>query len=384
MVSGAFVEAMKFQNKKLIGVIILKTAFVFLVPTAFNAHIQESASDFAITSQSYSLFASMGLLSRIRFRWILSSYPISVILALVAVLFAVQMYQHQKGPYPTKSALAITLILSAIPAYYVVQFFIVSRFNWFEFSLSSPVLIGFCSLLLLLFVILPSVGSYSDTIQKKRSAQEGEDENASRETKRRRLSPKAGSYLAFLVAFLLPGVILLQSYDTIDYSNTGIVCIGFLLQFGFGIDSDLVMQGFFSFQDISLWLFYSTSIACCVVSLLFAGAIMRYVHGKGTKKTAVLVGCISVLPPVTYTIIGIVFDVGQIILPFPAVFIVGLLILQFSAAIEPERKDGDLDQSEISVPLSLRLKSMLLKQGEPTDKQQSEHENMNGEESRNS
>jgi hypothetical protein len=228
--------------------------------------------------------------------------------------------------------------------------------------------IGYCSILLLIFVILPSIRWYSDSITADRSTPVREDNQEPEEEKRTILTPKMSSYLMFLTAFLLPGMMLWQSHISIDTSFQGFSFVGFLLQFSFGFATDLSQLGLaYTLQDIISWNLFGVSIICCVASLVFAWTIMRYVHGRGSKRTAILIGFISEIPPIAYAIGGHAYEQIWLILPLPVVLILGLLVLYFANAIEPSRKSTELYQSEIKIPLIFRMKSYLFRQNKKSD-----------------
>ena len=94
---------------------------------------------------------------------------------------------------------------------------------------------------------------------------------------------------------------------------------------------------------------------------------MRYVHGKGTKRIAILVGFLSEIPPILHTIGGLAYVQVWLILPLPVVLIVGLLVLRFAKVIEPSRESTELDHSVIKVPLKFRMRSYLSKQPMKSD-----------------
>lgn len=372
---------MEFLNKKLIVVNIVKLAFVFLVPVQFNISIGAEGTIYGISSQSYSILTLIGPSSYSIFRWIIARYPISLILALVAVIFTIRLHQLQGKSYPIKSAFVVGLVLSIIPIYYFIQFFLVSSLYWFEIMMTAPVSIGFCSILFLIFVVLPSISWYSDSVSIDRSIPSREDDQEGGEKKRTILTPKTSSYLTFLAAFLLPGIMILQSHILIDgpYQSSGL--LGFLLQFSFGFSTDLSQLGLaYTLQDISLWNSFGVSIVCCTASLVFAWTIMRYVHGKGTKRIAILVGLLSEIPPILHTIGGLAYVSVWLILPLPVVLVVGLLVLQFAKVIEPSRESTELDHSVIKVPLKFRMRAHLSKQPMKSDETPMENNNESGEE----
>ena len=109
-------EILKLLDKKLIVVNIVKLAFVFLVPVQFDMSIGTDGTSYGISSQSYSILTWTGLL---RFRWIIVRYPISLILALVALIFTIRLHQLQGKSYPIRSAFVVGLVLSIIPVYFV-------------------------------------------------------------------------------------------------------------------------------------------------------------------------------------------------------------------------------------------------------------------------
>lgn len=358
-------EILKLLDKKLFLVNIVKLAFVFLVPVQFDMSIGTDGPSYGISSQSYSILAWTGLF---RFRWIIVRYPISLILALVALIFTIRLHQLQGKSYPIRSAFVVGLVLSIIPIYYFIQFFLLSSLYWFAIMATAPVSIGFCSCLILIFVVLPSISWYSDLVCADRSLLKKADDQEGGEKKRTILTPKTSSYLTFLAAFLLPGMMILQSTISIDNAYQSISLMGFLLQFSFGFSTDLSPLGLaYTLQDIVLWNLFGVSIVCCAVSLVFAWTIMRYVHGKGTKRIAILVGFLSEIPPILYTIGGHAYMQVWLILPLPVVLVVGLLVLRFARAIEPSRKNIELDQSVIKVPLKFRMKSHLFRQPKKSD-----------------
>ena len=374
-------EIFKILDKKLIVVDIVKLAFVFLVPIQFDMSIGIDGISYGIFSQSYSILTGIGPSSDVHFRWIIVRYPISLILALVALIFTIRLHQLQGKSYPLRSAFVVGLVLSIIPIYYFIQFFLVSNLYWFDIMRTAPVLIGFCSSLFLIFVVIPSISWYSDLVSADRFLLKREDDQEGGEKKRTILTPKTSSYLTFLAAFLLPGMMILQSTISIDNAYQSISLIGFLLQFSFGFSTDLSQLGLaYTLQDINSWNLFGVSIVCCAASLVFAWTIMRYVHGKGTKRIAILVGLLSEIPPILHTIGGLASVSVWLILPLPVVLVVGLLVLRFAKAIEPSRKSKERDQAVIKVPLKFWMKSHLFRQPKKSDETAKESSDAGDEE----
>jgi len=375
------VEILKILHRKIVVVNIVKLAFVFLVPVQFNMSIGTDGISYGISSQSYNILTGIGPSLFVRFRWIIDRYPISLILALVALIFTIRIHQLQGKSYPVRSALVVGLVLSFIPIYYFIQFFLVSNLYWFEIMMTAPVSIGFCSSLFLIFVVLPSISWYSDSVSADRSILMREDIQEGVEEKRTILTPKTSSYLTFLAAFLLPGMMILQSTNLIDSPYQSISFIGFLLQFSFGLSTDISQLGLgYALQDINSWNLFGVSIVCCVASLVFAWTIMRYVHGKGTKRIAILVGFLSEIPPILHTISGLAYVQVWLILPLPIVLVVGLLVLRFAKVIEPSRESTELDHSMIKVPLKFRMRAHLSKQPMKSDETSMENNDKSDEE----
>ncbi len=374
-------EILKSLDKKLIILNIVKLTFAFLVPVEFNISFGAEGTSLGISSQSYSIMAHMGPSSYSRFRWIIAQYPISLVLALVVIIFTIRLHQLQGKSYPIRSAFVVSLVLSIIPIYYFTQFFLVSSLYWFEIMMTAPVSIGFCSILFLIFVVLPSINWYSDSVCADRSILKKEDIKEGVEEKRTILTPKTSSYLTFLAAFLLPGMMILQSTNLIDSPYQSISFIGFLLQFSFGLSTDISQLGLgYALQDINSWNLFGVSIVCCVASLVFAWTIMRYVHGKGTKRIAILVGFLSEIPPILHTISGLAYVQVWLILPLPIVLVVGLLVLRFAKVIEPSRESTELDHSMIKVPLKFRMRAHLSKQPMKSDETSMENNDKSDEE----
>jgi len=362
------VEIIKTLNKKLFLIDVLKLIIILLVPLQFSVNADSEGIQYITSSQSYLIWRAIGNPEYMRFRWIIAQYPISLALGLVALIFSMRLLQRQGKSYPFISAFVVGLALSIVPVYLFIQFFFGNSFDWFLVMMTAPVSIGYCSILLLIFVILPSIRWYSDSITADRSTPVREDNQEPEEEKRTILTPKMSSYLMFLTAFLLPGMMLWQSHISIDTSYQSFSFVGFLLQFGYGFDSILFQQGlWYALQDISSWNILGVSIICCVASLVFAWTIMRYVHGRGSKRTAILIGFISEIPPIAYVIGGHVYEQVWLILPFPVVLVLGLLVLRFANAIEPSKKRTELYQSEITVPLIFRMKSYLFRQHKKSD-----------------
>jgi len=349
---------------------IVKLAFVFLVPVQFDISTGREGINYGISSQSYAILALIGPSSYSIFRWIIVRYPISLILALIALIFTIRLHQLQGKSYPIRSAFVVGLVLSIIPIYYFIQFFLVSDLYWLDIMRTAPVSIGFCSSLFLIFVVLPSISWYSDSVSADRSIPKKKDDQEDGEKKRTILTPKMSSYLMFLAAFLLPGTMILESSISIDYSNLTIRLGGFLLQLNYGFSTELSRLGFaYTLQNIDNWNLFGVAIVCCAASLVFAWTIMRYVHGKGTKRIAILIGFLSEIPPILYTISELAYVSVWPILPLPVVLVIGLLVLRFAKAIEPSRKSTEQDQSEIKVPLAFRLKSRFFGHMKISDKQ---------------
>jgi len=107
---------------------------------------------------------------------------------------------------------------------------------------------------------------------------------------------------------------------------------------------------------------------------------MRYVHGKGTKRIAILVGFLSEIPPILHAIGGLAYVQVWLILPLPVVFVVGLLVLRFAKVIEPSRESTELDHSVIKVPLKFRMRAHLSKQPMKSDETPMENNDESDEE----
>ncbi|MFX1482550.1 MAG: hypothetical protein ACFFCP_05095 [Promethearchaeota archaeon] len=342
------------RSKKLIIFMIFGLIFVFFVPLEFAIGIGMTSSGFSVSNVVFSIDTSTGAISYTIFRWILGRHPLSLFLTIAAAVFTLRLHQRSGKSYPIYSASAVSVALWSIPVYYFVQFFSVDAFHWFEIRTNAPIPIGFCSILFLVFVILPSINWYSNSASrissasaiKKNETLTGEGEVI--------LTPKRGSILAFLVAFLLPGLVLLQISGLFETSLLDVDFLGFLPQFIFF--PPFFQQIFYTVQEISQWDTIGLSILYCAPSLIFAWFVMRYVHGKNSKRSTIIVGVISEIPPITYSVFGFMFEYGWIIIPFPAAFIAGILVMHFTHVIEQTRR-AELGDSEIAVPLMTRLKS---------------------------
>jgi len=354
----------------------IKLLVAFLFPLTFNLSFMPDGISYGVSAQAYAILGSRGDVSHLRFRWIIERYPISLILALVCVGFAFRLYQKRDKAYPVFSAFVSILVLLMIPLYMLIQFFLMDFFEWSSFVGTLPVEYGFCILLLILFIILPSVSRLpkSSTISSNLSDIE---EREQREVKKRIvLTPKISSYLIVIAALILPGLIVLESNVAPEYSSADTFLIAFLFQSGFMSDSMFGYQVANYIQYPMLWRAYGPSIASCLVGLIFAWSVIRYMYGKGSRRIAVLVGAISVIPLVVSALIWQSYSQFWLALPFPLVFVLGLVILRFAAAIQPPEPD----QSEIKVPLLFRLKSRLSRQEKDT-KDESEHTFSNSEQS---
>ncbi len=352
-------------DKKIIIINILKLLFVFLIPLSFYISSDASGINLGMDSQSYAILGITGTVSRLRFRWIITRYPISVVLALISFLFSIRLYQRQDKSYPIFSAIATILAISIIPLYAIIQFFSMNYYDWFDVVFNLQVSIGFCSLLLLMFIILPSMNRWSRELASNKEPLEPEDRELGQAKKRFILTPKVSSYLIMLAAFIFPGVIVWESTIVPEYSSSSASCIAFLLQYSFLYNSPLGYQVSYSIQYAMLWRTYGASIASCFVGLIFAWTVIRYVYGKGRRVSAAIIGVLSLLPLVVSALTWQSYSQNTLIMPFPIVFVLGLVILRYADAVQPPTPY----QSAIRVPLLFRLKSRLFGYGENIEKQ---------------
>ncbi len=358
---------MKLQvlsNKRLILYIILGLTFVFFVPLEFAFFSSTDSTSYVIFNAMFYVQADIGTVSHTLFRWTWIRYPLSFLLTIASLVFVARLHQCRNKAYPIFSASAVGIALWSVPIYFFIQFFSVSSFYWIDIFMSAPLPIGFCGVLFLIFVILPSIQWHSNLTSTSRSISGLGNDEKTASASGVILTPKRGSSLAFLAAFLLPGLILLQSTAMLEYSDFNISYLGFLVQFQTSsmwyLSNPVSQQYAYFVQEIATWTTFGVSILCCAPSLLFAWFVMRYVHGMSSKRSTILVGVLSELPPLMYAIFGYAFEYGWLIIPFPLAFIVGLLVMRFTHVIEP-RKKTELSDSEIRVPWKTRLGSRFMK-----------------------
>jgi hypothetical protein len=349
------------QNRRLILIIILALVFVFLVPLQFSLSTSADSMNYFIFNQLFYFEAGTGPTPHIILRWMLADYPLSLILTLASLVFALRLQQRRKDSYPRYSGCAINLALWSIPVYLLVQTIWPGTFLFFDRFTGLPIPIGLCSILFLVFVLMPSIDWYSDSVYLGTSSSDSGNKESPATEKKVSLTPKRGSVLAFLSAFLFPGIILWGFYSAtilnIDYA-------GFLvdLQSSYIDYSSVsaVQIYYFNIQESIAGGATSLSILLCLPSLLFAWFVMRYLHGKSSRRRAILVGAVSELLPTVLTVAFVViwFAVGlplrTLIFPFPAAFVVGLLVMRFTPALEPRIKVVSNDD-EIRVPLKTLL-----------------------------
>jgi hypothetical protein len=354
---GAIVKIQILDNKRLILLIILGLIFVFFVPLQFGVSTSTDTVSFFIFNEIFYLQTDIGAASYTLFRWMLIRYPLSIFLAIASFAFTFRLHQRRETSYPILSASVITLVLWSIPIYFFIQFFTVDPLYWMNIMMIEPVPIGFCCILFLVFVIMPTIDWYSNSAITSISASGIPNNETLTGRKRVILTPKRGSVLGFLAAFLLPGLVLWQSFNLFESTSFEASYLGFLLQFDTSYNAYPVYQQFsYSIQELAIWYITALPILCCSLSLLFAWFIMRCVHGKSSKRSTILVGVIAESPSIVYAVLGFVFEYEWGIIPFPAAFIVGLVVIYFTHSLEPSVKDK-LDHDEIAVPMRIRLKS---------------------------
>jgi hypothetical protein len=361
------------QNGKLIMLVILSVVLVFIIPLQFAVEIGTDSSQYFIYNQAFYFLSATGTMPYTRFRETLTQYPLSLILALASVAFRLRLHQQEKRTYPLFSAFAITLALWCVPIYFLIQFFSVDMYNWLNIAMTAPISMGFCSILFLVFFILPSIAWYSNHALPITSALTTKNDESLVKRKKAILTPKRGSIIVFLAAFLLPGIIFWQGQSGSEASDLNMVCVSVLVQlvtFYIGGASLTIDQSYtFYVQEMAMWDFIGIPMLCCVLILVFAWSVMRYVHGKGHRTRTLIIGAISEIPPIVYVVATFTSGSPWSAIPLPAALVVGLLVMHFTPVEEPKPKVG-LTDDEITVPLRIRLKSRFSRHGEAVEKQQ--------------
>jgi hypothetical protein len=379
------VDLQFLQNRRLILIVILALAFILLVPLQFRLVTSAASMDYFIFNQPFYFEAGTGPTPLMILRWMLADYPLSLILTIASMIFALRLQQRKKNSYPRYSGCAMSLAIWSIPVCLLAQTIWPGTFPFFDRFTGWPIPIGLCSILFLVFVLLPSIDWYSDSVYPGASSSDSGNKESLAKGKRAGLTPKRGSVLAFLSAFLFPGIILWQIYGA---STLNIEYVGFLVDlFSSYTAYSSVSTGqmyYFNIQEIIAWGRNSLFVLLCLSSLLFAWFVMRYLHGNTSRRRATLVGVISELIPTVYAVLiaVITFAFGlplqAMIFPFPAAFVVGLLVMRFTPALEPRTRVVS-DDDEIKIPLKTLLLSRFRKHKEIAEKAQ---ETGTGEEQR--
>ncbi|MFX1266325.1 MAG: hypothetical protein ACFFH0_13145 [Promethearchaeota archaeon] len=307
-------------------------------------------------SQSYYLQVIPGYLYPILFRWNLLQLPPSVLLGLFALSYILRLGMHDCTSFPRISALLASLVVAIVPIYLIIQFISVSSMEWSDIVLSAPVSVGYCSLLFAGLILMPSVAQLCNSLSTRVS------NGVRRSWKDRILSPKTVSLLLLLCALLLPTVTLWQAAQPFPIPYTPLVLGGFLLQVEFAFYLGPSFDSITVFlQDPLTWRYYGVPIMVSSANLFFVWAVMRYALGKGSKRTAYITGIAAQIPSLVYSMYGPAYSPFSLILPFPATFLIGLILLQYVRAFEPskEREKEKTREQEMRVPFMFVLRSRL-------------------------
>jgi hypothetical protein len=334
----------------------LRLLFILLVPLLLYFSSDSAGTSISAYNDTYYLQTFAGGTYPILFRWYLLQHPLSLLLGLLALSFTLRLVLHGSESFPRFSALLLGIVLSAYPIYLFMQFLSVSSMEWFDIATNLPVSVGYCSLLLAGFILLPSVAWLCNSLPV-RSMNE-----IDRSLKDTLLSLKRVSLFLLLSALLLPTVVLWQPGPYISSPYVPLAFAGFLLQFEY---SKYIGSSYSSFgiiiQEPLNWDTYGISIAVSLANLLFVWTVVRYMLGRGSKRTAYITGFATQIPSVIYMLFAIVFSQYLLIIPFPATFVIGLVLLQYVRAIEPlEEEDEKMSEEyEMKVPFMLMLRSRL-------------------------
>jgi len=226
--------------------------------------------------------------------------------------------------------------------------------EWFGIVVNAPVSVGYCSLLFIGFILLPSAAWLCNSLSTRNMVE------VKRSLKDMILSPKTVSLLLLLCSILLPAVILWDPGPYTSSPYTPLAFVGFLLQFQFSRSMGPPDDSFsILLQEPFTWRYYGVSIIVSLANLLFVWTVMRYALGKGSKRTAYITGIATQIPSLVYMISGTASSDFSQILPFPATFVIGLILLRYVRALEPpkEREGKRIEESEMKVPFILVLKS---------------------------
>ena len=87
---------MKFHvrnNIRLIVFIILGLVFVFLVPLQFGLYTSTDSTSYFIFNTVFYIQTDSGTVSHTLFRWMLTRYPLSIVLVLTSLVFTLRLQQ---------------------------------------------------------------------------------------------------------------------------------------------------------------------------------------------------------------------------------------------------------------------------------------------------
>ncbi|MFX0054432.1 MAG: hypothetical protein ACFFAX_07925 [Promethearchaeota archaeon] len=333
----------------------LRLLFILLIPLLLYFSSDSAGTSITAYNDTYYLQTFAGGTFPILFRWYLLQHPLSLLLGLLALSFTLRLGMHGSESFPRFSALLSGIVFSAYPIYLFMQFLSVSSMEWFDIATNLPVSVGYCSLLLAGFMLLPSIAWFCNSLPARNMNE------IDRGLKDTLLSPKSVSLFLLLSALLLPTVVLWQAGPYTSSPYVPLAFAGFLLQFEYSkyIESPYSSIGIIIQEPLN-WATYGISIAVSLANLLFVWTVVRYVLGRGSKRTAYITGFAMQIPSVIYMLFAIVFSQYLLVIPFPATFVIGLVLLQYVRAIEPLEEDGKLsEESEMKVPFMLMLRSRL-------------------------
>ncbi|MFW9864197.1 MAG: hypothetical protein ACFFET_18060 [Candidatus Thorarchaeota archaeon] len=334
----------------------LRLLIILLIPLSLYFSNDSTGTSITASNDSYFLQTYTGEEYRTLFRWYLLQYPLSLLLGLLAFGFKLRLDIHDSESFPRFSALFSGLVLLAYPIYLFIQFFSVGSAHVFDIATNSPVSVGYCSLLFIGLILLPSVAWHCDSVPTRNT------DEMRRSLKDVILSPKSVSLFLLLCTLVLPAMVLSQAGPSFSTIYSPFTFAGFLLLFDYSRYIGVPYSTFaVTIQDPFAWATYGISIAVSLANLLFVWTVVRYVLGRGSKRTAYITGFSMQIPSVIYMLFAIVFLQNLLVIPFPATFVIGLVLLQYVPAIEPlEEEDGEIsEESEMKVPFMLMLRSRL-------------------------
>ncbi|MFW9982557.1 MAG: hypothetical protein ACFFE3_11640 [Candidatus Thorarchaeota archaeon] len=200
-----------------------------------------------------------------------------------------------------------------------------------------------------------------ESTQNVNTDQESKEEDSYKGQSRKHLI--LGAIFGF-IAVLLPVHIYLSNLNNLAFPNNSFLYEGYTFFFRFIVENNPIpVHTSRVYIEMNSPGAIIDQLPYAGLQLLFAYGILQYLQGKISRTRIYLIGGLSLILPLVYRVSANILEntEGVYVIPFPVVFIIGLLVLRFIRPTDTTVHNSPRETDRIQTPLQYLIKSQMSK-----------------------